>query len=116
MHLDRFTIAATDVPNMVRFYNAVFGANLQVIPNTPFHAGKLGNCELLVCSNDVIQIDAKQNRIQMRFCVEDIEEVVRVAQASGGGAFGDRFEDDRRIAWGIHDPDGNSIELYQLKN
>jgi len=115
MKLDRFTIAVTNMTAMVGFYNTVFDAGLTEIPNSPFYAGTVTEFDLLFCPNDIAEVQAEKNRIQMRFTVEDIETVVKLAKANGGGAYGDRHDTEAEIGWGIHDPDGNSIELRQVK-
>jgi predicted lactoylglutathione lyase len=58
---------------------------------------------------------ADKNRIQFRMVTADIDGVVKQAEAHGGGAYGERTESDTQINCGIHDPDGNSIELVQRK-
>ena len=114
MLLDKLTIAVTDGPAMVAFYNAVFDAKLQAIEGTPFHIGEIAGVALMFCPNDILEIEADKNRIQLRFTVDDIERVVQLAEANGGRAYGDRHDDEVAILWGISDPDGNSIELRQV--
>jgi predicted enzyme related to lactoylglutathione lyase len=111
MKLDRFTVAVTDMEAMVAFYNALFDAELKA--HDPFHMGRLGSLELVFCPNYIAEVNAEKNRIQMRFVVADIEAVVAQAEAAGGAAYGERYETDTFIGWGICDPDGNSIELIQ---
>lgn len=115
MILDKFTIATTHTEAMVAFYNAAFDADLKPIHGTPFYAGTLAGLALMFCPNEIVQIKAEKNRIQMRFTVEDVAAVVARASAHGGGPYGERYEDTTAIGWGIHDPDGNSIELRQVK-
>ncbi|MGJ3240707.1 MAG: VOC family protein [Anaerolineae bacterium] len=115
MQLDKFTIAVTDMTAMVAFYNAVFDAELKSIPDSPFFAGKIAGVDLLFCPNEIAQVVAEKNRIQMLFTVGDVEAVVASAAKHGGGDYGDRHETDTLIGWGIYDPDGNSIELRELK-
>lgn len=116
MTLDKLTIATTNTSAMVTFYNAVFNAGLRAIPETPFFAGQIGGIALMFCPNEITQIKAEKNRIQMRFTVDDIDAIIASAQVNGGDTYGDRHADEAVIAWGISDPDGNSIELRQLKN
>ena len=70
---------------------------------------------LMFCPNDIAQVEAKKNRTQFGFLVDDVEAVVASARAHGGAAFGERQDNDGVIAWGIADPDGNSIELVERK-
>ncbi|NJL57140.1 VOC family protein [bacterium] len=115
MKLDQFTIAVTNMTTMVAFYNDVFEAGLTAIPNSPFYVGQLTGFDLVFCPNNIAEVQAEKNRIQMRFNVEDVEVVVNRAKANGGGTYGDRHDTEAEIGWGIHDPDGNSIELRQAK-
>ena len=116
MELSNFTIAVTNMTAMVGFYNAVFDAQLTAIPNSPFFKGRIAGMSLLFCPNEITEINAEKNRIQMGFIVHDVEAVVRKAQIYGGEAYGERHETEERRAWGICDPDGNSIEIQQVKS
>ncbi len=115
MKIDRLTVATTHTEEMIQFYNAVFNARLEVISGSPLYRGKLSGMELIFCPNTIVGIEAEKNRIQLRLIVDDLETVIRQAESNGGGAYGERMEEESRIGWGIHDPDGNSIELMQLK-
>ena len=103
------TIATTNIEPMNRFYNAVFDAHLEPFAayGTTLYRGHLAGLELVLCPNDLLQIAAEKNRQQLRFVVDDIEQVVATAVAHGGGLIGEMTQ----IAAGIVDPDGNSIEL-----
>lgn len=115
MQIDRLTIATTSTQAMIAFYNAVFDAHLEPVPDSPLYAGKLSDLELVFCPNTIVGIKADKNRIQFRLIVDDIESIVQLAEANGGRAYGERTADHTQLAWGIHDPDGNSIELLQRK-
>ncbi|MGF1504174.1 MAG: hypothetical protein ACFB51_03405 [Anaerolineae bacterium] len=60
----------------------MFNADLSIIPETPFYLGRLAGFELLLCPNDIAEVNAEKNRIQLRFTVPDIEAVVRLANAT----------------------------------
>ncbi len=114
--IDRITIAANDMASMVRFYNAVFDADLELVDPAsefPFHVGELGELQLLLCPNILTQIEATKNRQQLRVVVDDIQETIAVAVNAGGQKLGDIHATDEAIVAGICDPDGNSIELIQ---
>lgn len=105
------TIAATNMDLMQRFYNAVFTANLKPFDayGTTLYRGKLAGVELVLCPNDLLQIEAQKNRQQLRFAVEDVAVVVATAVAHGGHL----ISTITTKAGGIVDPDGNSIELVR---
>lgn len=113
MKIDKFTIAVTNMEDMVNFYNIVLDAQIKAIEGTPFYAGQLIGTELLFCPNFITEIEADKNRIQFRLVVDDVEEIVNKASTTGGSEYGDCSKTEQFIAWGISDPDGNSIELIQ---
>jgi predicted enzyme related to lactoylglutathione lyase len=114
MRLDKLTLAVTDGPAMRAFYNAVFDANLQAVEGTPFHVGEIAGIEIMFCPNEITQIEAEKNRIQLRLTVGDIQKVVAAAKANGGDTYGESYDDASVMFWGVVDPDGNSIELRQV--
>lgn len=111
LHLTRVTLATTDMEAMVNFYNGVFNTQLQA--KLPFYEGKLADVELLMCPNSLAQVDARQNRQQFRFVVDNLEGILQRVQQYGGKVK-DRATDQTgtQIA-GVVDPDGNTIELLQ---
>lgn len=113
MKINKITIAVNDMDAMVAFYNKVFNADLQPIPETPFYAGNLLDFDLIFCPNSITQITADKNRIQFQVVVDDVDALVAKAEQSGGSAYGDRTEHEGIVSWGVGDPDGNSIELLQ---
>jgi catechol 2,3-dioxygenase-like lactoylglutathione lyase family enzyme len=52
---------------------------------------------------------------QLGFNVYSIEKVVAAAVRNGGRAEGEIARDERMIHAAVRDPDGNTIELYQLR-
>ena len=110
--IELMTLAATNIDDMVKFYNAVFDANLEG-EDTPMgmkiYNGVLAGIPLQVCPNSLAQVDAKQNRQQFQFTVDDIEASVQAALANGGTELEPiRTAGDFKIA-SVLDPDGNSI-------
>ncbi|MEZ4622927.1 MAG: hypothetical protein R2867_46550 [Caldilineaceae bacterium] len=69
MKLKGFTIAVTDVAAMVRFYNAVFGTNLQAVEafGMRLYRGELAGYALTFCPNSLLAIKAEKNRQQLSF-------------------------------------------------
>lgn len=111
MRLAGVTIAATHIDQMRRFYDAVFAANLEPFAayGTTLYRGEVAGVALVLCPNDLLQIEAQKNRQQLRFAVDDVVAVVATAVAHGGRLIGEPTPD----AGGIIDPDGNSIELVR---
>ena len=116
LKIDRITIAVIQMEEMVRFYNAVFDADLRPVNphgEFPFHMGHLAGLELFFCPNTIPQIEADKNRQQLRFVVDDIEAVIHTAVMASGNKIGDIQHEENALVGGITDPDGNSIELIQ---
>ncbi len=116
--LNRVTLATTNMAAMVRFYNEVFGAELQPAPQygatTPaFHQGTLAGVSLLLCPNQIARVKAAQNRHQLRFAVTDIEAAIQSVQAAGGKADGKITKQQGEKLIAVRDPDGNTIEFTQ---
>lgn len=116
--LNRVTLATINMAAMVRFYNEVFGAEMEPAPQygatTPaFHQGNLAGVNLLLCPNQIARVKAAQNRHQLRFAVGDIEAAVQSVQAAGGKVDGKVIERQGERLIAVRDPDGNTIEFTQ---
>jgi predicted enzyme related to lactoylglutathione lyase len=116
--LNRVTLTTTNMIMMVRFYNEVFGAELEPAPQygvtTPaFHQGNLAGINLLLCPNQVARVKAAQNRHQLRFVVADIEAASQAVRAAGGKVDGNITEQQGEKLIAVRDPDGNTIEFTQ---
>lgn len=110
MQLVRVTIATLDMPSMVDFYNAVFDAHLA--PYSAFastlYKGSIGPLEVLLCPNDIAGVDARQNRKQLTFSVQNLA-AVEARVKSVGGRIVNRSDDGTIL--GVSDPDGNTLEF-----
>jgi predicted enzyme related to lactoylglutathione lyase len=111
--IDKITIATGETEKMAAFYAAVFGAELREVPayGTGIWVGKLGSLEVMLCPKVVAGITAKENTIQLRFVVPDVQAAMTKAGEHGGMALGEPFPHAGRVMGAIRDPDGNSIEL-----
>jgi len=109
------TLAATNVDEMVAFYNTTLGTNLKEMEPMPsFYMGKLAGHGLIVCPNEVAAVVAEQNRQQFCFEVTDIEKVFEAGKQNGGEAMTADFEkSDLEIRGWLKDPDGNTLEFVQ---
>jgi predicted enzyme related to lactoylglutathione lyase len=109
------TLAATDMPGMVAFYNALFHADLQPMAayGTTLYRGRLSGLGLLLCPNEIAGVQAEQSRHQLRFRVAQFQQVLAQAQAAGGTLRGEVLgEVGKRLA-AVVDPDGNTLELSE---
>jgi predicted enzyme related to lactoylglutathione lyase len=118
IQLENITLAVDDVEAMVRFYDAVFGCDLQ--PYQPFgdvrgYRGTLAGIELVMVPNSIAQVDARQNRQQLQFAVDDVEATVDRAVGSGGTPLDEAEIRRGRMSGAVYDPDGNSIVFVEAE-
>lgn len=117
MKLTGLTIAAINMEKMLRFYNAVFDAQLKEtvhIGAAQFYGGQIAGLELTLCPNSIANVVAEQNRQQFRFAVADIEAVMRNGLANHGSEINPVDEYKGAKVASLADPDGNTIEFVQL--
>jgi predicted enzyme related to lactoylglutathione lyase len=105
------TLTAVDVPAMVRFYDALFGAGLQPVAafGTTLYRGMLHGVPLLICPNSIADVDAAQNRHQFTYETPDLDAVIEAALAAGGVI----RERDGVVAT-VLDPDGNTVVFREV--
>ncbi len=117
MQMVGLTIAATNMKEMVRFYNAVFSAGLKPtvhIGAEQFYAGELGGMKLTFCPNSIAGVIAEQNRQQFRFQVADIKAVMAQGLANHGSEINPIEEYKGAKVASLADPDGNTVEFVEL--
>lgn len=117
MRLTGLTIATVNMKQAVKFYNAVFDAQLkQTVHIGPeqFYGGKIGDIELTLCPNAIAGVVAEQNRQQFRFEVDDIESVMENGLANHGSEVNPIDEYKGAKVASLADPDGNTIEFVEL--
>jgi predicted enzyme related to lactoylglutathione lyase len=68
---------------------------------------------MVMCPNEVACVEARQNRHQFRFVVDDIERMIGIVALSGGESLDDLVRSEGSKSVGLRDPDGNTIELIQ---
>jgi predicted enzyme related to lactoylglutathione lyase len=118
VRISNITIAATRIDTMAAFYNAVLETNFQPIelfPGTTAYHGILAGIPVLLCPNSVAQVDAKQNRQQFDFLVDDVQATLDTALAHGGTTLQPVQEHNNTIIASVYDPDGNSMVFSQAK-
>ncbi len=115
MHLVRIALAVTRMQAMRHFYNQVFKTEFEAVetPEGTFYQGHLGDLLLTLVPNTVAKIEARQNRHQLTFWVEDIQATLRLAVQSGGVKMQQSMESEAGTLLAILDPDGNTIEFIQ---
>ena len=116
MRLIGLTIAAVNMKEMVRFYNAVFGAGLKQtvhIGDQQFYGGALAGLDVVLCPNAIAGVVAEQNRQQFRFEVSDIERVMEQGLANHGSEINPVDEYKGAKVASLADPDGNTIEFVE---
>lgn len=116
MQLERITVAVTHMPPMVAFYNALLDTQLQ--PTTTsgsltLYKGVLGGIDLVFCPNEIAEVDARQNRKQLRLTVDDLSTIAERITALHGEIINEGVEADGRRLMGVRDPDGNTLEFVQ---
>lgn len=114
MQIELITLAITNMPEMIAFYNNVFDAGLMPVGNSPFYRGTFAGVDLLFCPNDIAGVEAKQNRHQFRVSVADLEAFSARLIAAGGEVLNEGSSGERKIL-GVRDIDGNTYELIQAK-
>ena len=117
MQLVGLTVAATNMTEMVEFYNAVFDAGLKAtvhIGDEQFYAGALCGMKVTLCPNTIAGVIAEQNRQQFRFQVGDIEAVMANGLANHGEEINPIEEYKGAKVASLADPDGNTIEFVEI--
>lgn len=112
--ITRITMAITNMDAMVQFYNRVLNAHLEPIAGTPFYRGAIAGMDILFCPNDIAGVDAKQNRQQFRFLVNNLGDRLEQVSTAGGEIIQSQLEQDGSRIIGVRDPDGNTLELLWL--
>jgi predicted enzyme related to lactoylglutathione lyase len=111
----RITLATTNLSALADFYNEVFGADLRPLnqSSTPTYRGDLGGQTLLLSSKQNVR--GKQPRQRLNVEVIDIEQFVARVKLHGGTIDGKVIETETEKRLVVRDPDGNLIELTELK-
>jgi predicted enzyme related to lactoylglutathione lyase len=113
----QITLAAIDTPAMVRFYDAVFAADLQPVAayGTTLYRGTLSGVAFVICPNDLADVDARQSRHQYTYTVPNLADTVALALAEGGTIHQAARPDASPPTTILLDPDGNSIVFVEAQ-
>lgn len=100
------SLATSNMPAMVRFYDAVFGTQLQAHEayGTTFYRGTLHGVRFVLAPNDLAGVEAQQNRHQFVYTAPDLDSLLELAVEAGG-----TVRDSTDTAATVLDPDGNTI-------
>lgn len=117
--IEHITLATSKTEKMVEFYNSALETNLtpfEPFPGATFYSGTLAGIPLTVCPNTVAGVEAKQNRQQFRFKVDNVHDTLNKALENGGTELTAIEEQGDLLICSVYDPDGNSIVFTQAKN
>ncbi|MEO9482173.1 MAG: VOC family protein [Ekhidna sp.] len=109
------TIAISDMPKMVNFYQQVFKLNFEEMEmyGSKLYKTHIDHLEVLFCPASIAQNTAKQNRHQLNFEVEDLGIALADVPINGGEVMGEPQLEGSFKQIGVKDPDNNSIVLKQ---
>lgn len=115
MQLLRIAIAAENLTAMQNFYNQVFNAQLQGVETEvgTFYQGQIAGLALTLVPNSLAKVEAKQNRQQLSFRVQDLDATLNQARQAGGAQHGEVLTAPEGRLGAVKDPDGNTIEFLQ---
>lgn len=116
VQINSMTLAATHIEAMATFYNAVLEANFEqfeLFPGAIAYRGTLAGMSVLMCPNTIAGVEAKQNRQQFDFLVDDVQSTMTAALANGGTQLSAVQEQNGMLVGSVYDPDGNSIVFMQ---
>jgi len=111
----RITLVTANLSALADFYNEVFGADLRPLDqsSTPTYRGDLGGQPLLLSSKQNAR--GKQARQRLNVEVTDIDQFLARVTAHSGTIDGKVIETETEKRLVVRDPDGNLIELTELK-
>jgi predicted enzyme related to lactoylglutathione lyase len=113
VQLSQITLATTRTPEMVKFYDAIFGTQLQAVVSygTTLYHGTLAGIPLVICPNEIAGVEAKQSRHQLTLRVAHLSGLLQIVEIAGGGVHTSVAESV--VSAILRDPDDNTIEVIQ---
>ena len=113
VQLMQMTLATTHTPEMVKFYDSLFGTQLQSTEafGTTLYRGTLGRIPLVICPNEIAGVVAEQSRHQLTLRVTDLSSLLQNVESAGGIV--ETPPADISTSAILRDPDGNTIEVTQ---
>jgi len=113
VQLSQITLATVRTPEMVKFYDTLFGTHLQATVSygkTLYH-GTLAGIPLVICPNEIAGVEAEQSRHQLTLRVADLSGLLQLVEIAGGGIHTAAAE--TILSAILRDPDDNTIEVIQ---
>ena len=114
--LSSVALRVHNMDRMVAFYTEAFGGKFQEVDARGIRSqfGEVGGFTMkLVPIRDAADF-TNFPVLQLGFTVDDIKAVVALAVKHGGRQEGETAKDGSRLHAAVRDPDGNTIELYQI--
>ena len=113
VQLTQMTLATTRTREMVKFYNTLFGTQLQAteVSGMTLYRGTLAGIPLLICPNEIAGVEAEQSRHQLALRVPALSALLGLVEANGGVI--DTPVTDSISTAIVRDPDGNTMEVIQ---
>lgn len=116
IELSSITMVTEDMTAMLRFYNKVFAADFQpseILAGHQTYVGKLAGLRTIFCPNALVGIEAKRNRHQFHYIVDDVQGIMAIALANGGSILQEQQVINGKELAAVYDPDQNSIVFTQ---
>jgi hypothetical protein len=84
--LTQMTLATTRTLEMVKFYDSLFGTQLQATEayGATLYNGTLAGIPLVICPNEIAGVQAEQSRHQLTLHVTDLAALLKLVETSGG--------------------------------
>jgi len=113
VQLTQMTLATTRTPEMVKFYDTLFGTALKAteVYGTTLYRGSLAGIPLVICPNEIAGVEAEQSRHQLTLRVADLSSLLQMVETAGGIIETPII--DTLTSAILRDPDGNTIEVTQ---
>lgn len=115
MKISELVIACFKVEEMLAFYQNVFNIPFESvkIPQGSIYSGFIDDIQITLCAANIANIKAKDNRHQLTFTLDDIEDAIKKTEMQNGTILQNIQETDTSLQASIRDVDGNSIVLKQ---
>jgi predicted enzyme related to lactoylglutathione lyase len=107
------SIATIHTPEMVRFYNTLFGAQLQAteVHGSTLYHGTLAGIQLIMHPDEIGGVNGEESRHQLSLRVPDLSGLLEIVEIAGGSIETPAVESV--VSAILRDPDDNTIELIQ---
>ena len=114
VQLTQITLATTHTAEMVKFYDTIFGTELQPTEayGTTLYNGTLAGIPLTICPNEIAGVQAEQSCHKLGFRAADLIAILSRVEVAGGSIEAPLTDDPLAQAI-LRDPDGNTIEVMQ---